>query len=59
MDEEKPHHYFTTNAWAKNRTKSFSSTLQPGTQNRIISTQAPDRFSGHPISSLSANLVNI
>lgn len=38
MDEEKPHHYFTTNAWAKSRNKSFSSTLQPGTKNRIIST---------------------
>lgn len=59
MDEEKPHQYYTTNAWGKSRNKSLSSTLQPGTHNRIISTQAPDRFSGHPISSLSANLVNI
>ena len=24
-----------------------------------MSTQAPDRYSGHPISSLSANLVNL
>jgi len=55
LDEEKPHQYYTTNAWTQSRNKSFSSTMQP----RIVSTQAPDRYSGHPISSLSANLVNL